>query len=114
MKQLNVVQHFIDKDSKLFFQSRIADELVTQLRIIEKIIENNKEYIESPLSYNAVNGLLDQLKAYAPAIFLTGDNWYKSLTRDKPEGAEVPLINDDEDTLVAKKRREYNDRKKKK
>ena len=110
MKPLDEVKFLKEKESQEYLRSRIADNLLTQIKIVERIIENNGSLVTSPLAYNSVSGLLEQLKAYAPAIFTAQDSWLKAVTQEKSEYSPVPLINDDGDTLVAKNKRKKNDR----
>lgn len=99
MKPLNIAKEydeFADLEAK---RAAVAVAIDQQIEVLERIIENNAKLCQSPLTYNTVVGLIDQLKAYAPAIFVTAED---SLAKQIAAITEAfgrrnkPLFGDDE------------------
>ena len=74
MKPLNVAQEyeaFIEIETQ---RAAIATTIAQQIEVLERIIENNSKLCQSPLTYNTVIGIIEQLKTYAPAIYVTAED----------------------------------------
>lgn len=80
MKPLNEVQHWkkqLDEESR---QATLDTMIAEQIRILERLIENNGAYVKSPMAYNMTAGLLEQLKFHTASIF-RGDEMNLNLER---------------------------------
>ena len=69
MKPLNLVSHLKEQISAESRQASLDTILHSQIQTLEKLIESNGSFVKDPGAYNAVAGLLDQLKYLVPAIF---------------------------------------------
>jgi hypothetical protein len=69
MKPLNLISHLKEQISAESRQTALDTILHSQIETIEKLIESNGFFVKDPGAYNAVAGLLDQLKYLVPAIF---------------------------------------------
>lgn len=74
MKALNVALEMDKFRSREEMKYAVTLELNQRIEVLERIIELNAQLVESPMTYNVVVGLMEQLKTYAPAIFLTAQD----------------------------------------
>ena len=73
MKKLNEVQHLqIEIDAEVR-QAALNTMILAQIQGLEKLMETNGAYVKSPLAYNMVVGLVEQLKYYAVSSFLDAE-----------------------------------------
>jgi hypothetical protein len=81
MKPLNIALEMEKFNERQNRQNVVACEIDRQIQVLERIIENNADLVDSPLTYNTVVGIIEQLKTYAPAIFITAeDSLQKQMT----------------------------------
>lgn len=69
MKRLNeveMVNQELEHEVKI---DMLTNTLLDQIRVVERLMESHVEWVESPVAYNMVVGLVEQLKYYAPAAF---------------------------------------------
>lgn len=78
MKKLNIAQEYEAFSEIEAQRAAVGVEIIRQIEVLERIIENNSKLCQSPLTYNTVVGLIEQLKTYAPAIYITAED---SLTK---------------------------------
>lgn len=77
MKPLNIAQEMDKIHDRQSKQNVVAYEIDRQIQVLERIIETNADLVDSPLTYNTVVGIIEQLKTYAPAIFITAEDSLK-------------------------------------
>jgi hypothetical protein len=70
MKPFNEVQHWKKEFDEEARQKTLDTIIAVQILGLEKLIENNGAYVKSPLAYNILAGLIDQVKYYAYAAFI--------------------------------------------
>jgi hypothetical protein len=88
MKPLNAVVVFNEHERKRNHVAAIQTMLLQQIGIVEKIMENNSEYVVSPYCYNACAGLITQLRLQAFAAFMDHGGCAPMI----PDGVEAPQI----------------------
>ena len=74
MKALNIAQQYEEYNELEAKRAAAAVAIDQQIEVLERIIENNSKLCQSPLTYNTVVGLIEQLKTNAPAIFITAED----------------------------------------
>jgi hypothetical protein len=77
MKPLNIAQEYeayADLESQ---RAAVVVAIDQQIEVLERIIENSAKLCQSPLTYNIVVGLIEQLKTYAPAVYATAEDSLK-------------------------------------
>lgn len=77
-------KEILERDHRLAVMAIIRQ----QIDIVGELMERNQGLVKSPLSYNMVAGLLDQLKTYAVGSFMENGNPDPL----KPEGAPITDI----------------------
>jgi hypothetical protein len=88
MKPLNAIAVLSEHERKRNHVIAIQTMLLQQIRVIEKIMENNSEYVVSPYCYNACAGLITQLRLQAFAAFMD----HGGCAPEIPDGVETPRI----------------------
>jgi len=92
MKPLDIAKQYEEFEELELRRAQIAFNVQQQISIVERIIENNAKYCQSPLTWNVTSGLLEQLKTYAPAIFITAeDSLDKAMKKDMEAVRMKPL-----------------------
>ena len=92
MKPLNIAKEYEEFEELELRRGQIAFNVQQQISVVERIIENNAKYCQSTLTWNVVSGLLEQLKTYGPAIFITAeDSLYKAMKEDVEAVRMKPL-----------------------
>lgn len=74
MKPLDVAKDLEKFQSREHRKYVVALELNAQISALETIIEMNADLVDSPMTYNVVAGLMEQLKYYAAAIFIDSEH----------------------------------------
>ena len=69
MKRIDELALLEDQFSKEQKKATLIMLIIQAIENVEKLIEGNSEFIESPMSYNLVGGIVDQLKAHVPSIY---------------------------------------------
>jgi len=69
VKRLDEVHVYDEMAKKRDHIAAIQTMVLQQISIVEKLLENHKEYVTSPLSYNACAGLVEQLKLHSFSAF---------------------------------------------
>jgi hypothetical protein len=90
MKPLNLILNLKEQISAESRQASLDTILYSQIQTLEKLIESNGPFVKDPGAYNAVAGLLDQLKYLVPAIFKTVEKNKELLDNILPDGYEKP------------------------
>ena len=91
MKPLDIAKQYEEFEELELRRAQIAFN-IQQISVVERIIENNAKYCQSPLTWNVTSGLLEQLKTYAPAIFVTAeDSLHKAMQKDVEAVRMKPL-----------------------
>jgi hypothetical protein len=88
MKPLNAVVVFSEQERKRNHVAAIQTMLLQQIGVVEKIMENNSEYVVSPYCYNACAGLITQLRLQAFGAFMDHGGCAPMI----PDGTETPQI----------------------
>ena len=88
MKRLNAIEVLSEHERKRNHVVAIQTMLLQQIGVVEKIMENNSEYVVSPHCYNACAGLFDQLKLQTFAAFMDHGGCAPMI----PDGVEPPQI----------------------
>ena len=73
MKRLDEVSNWKAQVDEEHRQSALDMLITAQIQGLEKLMETNGAYVKSPLAYNMVVGLVDQLKYYTLASFRSGE-----------------------------------------
>ena len=69
MKRIDELALLEDQFSKEQKKATLIMLILQAIENVEKLIEGNPEFIESPMAYNLVGGIIDQLKANVPCIY---------------------------------------------
>jgi len=69
MKRIDELSLLEDQFSKEQKKATLVMLIIQAIENVEKLIEGNPEFIESPMTYNLVGGIIDQLKANVPCIY---------------------------------------------
>ena len=69
MKRIDELALLEDQFSKEQKRATLIMLILQAIENVEKLIEGNPEFIESPMAYNLVGGIIDQLKASVPTIY---------------------------------------------
>lgn len=73
MKRLDEVSNWKAQVDEEHRQTTLDMLITAQIQGLEKLMETNGAYVKSPLAYNMVAGLVDQLKYYTRASFRSGE-----------------------------------------
>jgi len=77
MKKFNIPQEYLKMADNEEKRASVTLAIDQQIQVLQRLIENNMELSQSPLTYNLVCGLIDQLKTYVPAIFINAEDSLK-------------------------------------
>jgi len=69
VKRIDELALLEDQFSKEQKRATLIMLILQAIENVEKLIEGNPEFIESPMAYNLVGGIIDQLKASVPTIY---------------------------------------------
>jgi len=89
VKRIDELALLEDQFSKEQKKATLIMLILQAIENVEKLIEGNPEFIESPMAYNLVGGIIDQLKANVPAIYKPAEH---SLLEQAKFGDLQPLF----------------------
>lgn len=93
MKKLNEIEVIKKKIDKEEFVYSLNVMIHQQIQVLERLFENNVEYVKSPLEYNLVAGLIEQIKAHYTLIY---DPRVSSISQVNDDGFNpIPLFGKD-------------------
>jgi len=87
MKRIDELALLEDQFSKEQKKATLIMLIIQAIENVERLIEGNPEFIDSPMTYNLVGGIIDQLKANVPCIYKPAE-W--SLEQQIKMGDGVP------------------------
>jgi hypothetical protein len=74
MRPLDMVKHLQAELSAESRKATLITTLLTQINVLEKLIETNGAFVEDAGAYNTVAGLIAQLKFWVPSIYLKAEH----------------------------------------
>ena len=93
MKPLDIAKELDRIERTEHLKSMLVSTILQQIEVLEKLIENSADKVQSPTAYNVVAGLTNQLKYYAPAIFMSAEENVDRVLKEYDQSMkEKPLL----------------------